>query len=261
MQPLRKHLLLLLSCIVLLAAIYAALYFPADQSSAIGALFGAAGSILAVIWFSAALYYQSKQLQEQREQFQAEFKHLREEAHRNALTFAKDILSDAEEKSLKQNTRLKSVNDLMSVYLAPDELKTILESTNAEEVRDAVKLWHEREGPAITLMSGIKKAAEIYFTAVGKTDVDYSKQADEFVYVYGPLLWKLPYFESYASVAEILSSIMIRWRPAREAALLAAKVSLLKTAPAGIINKDKILEDVKKHRESRLPIPAIAADL
>ncbi len=256
------RLLILLTILVVLIAIAAVMYLPSEKYSALGDLFSAVGSVLAVIWFSAGLFYQSKQLEEQREQFQAEFRHLREEAQRDALTFCKEILRDAEERALRLNPRIKSINDLPPLYLGFTELKTIMESTDGHQVRDAVKLWQEREGPAVTIMRGIKKAAEVYFTAIGKPDVDYSKKEDEFVYIYGAELWKLPYFDYYEGTSRLLGEFMIRLQPARKAAYLAATVAMLKTEPfPGAVKKDKIIEDVKEHRAANLPMPAIAMDL
>ena len=110
-------------------------------------------------------------------------------------------------------------------------------------------------------MRGIKSAAETYFRAIGRTDVDYSKEPEEFVFIYGPSLWKLPYFEAYQSVATFLSQYMIKLQPGRKAAELAATVVLLKTLPEEVVKKDKILEDVERCRRAKLPLPAIAQDL
>jgi len=54
---------------------------------------------------------------------------------------------------------------------------------------------------------------------------------------------------------------MVRVQPGRKAAFLASKVALLKTSPEGWVKKDKILEDVEKHRKAGWPLPAIAEDL
>lgn len=257
-----NRLLILLSILVVLLGIAAILYLPSSEYSAVGSLVAGVGSLLAVIWFSAALYYQSVQLKEQREQFMAEFGHLREEARRGALTFAKEILREAEERVLKQNPALKSINDLMTAYLPDMELKVILQSKNPVEVNEAAQKWfNTKEGPAMTLMRAIKDAAETYFRATGKTDVDYSREPDEFVYIYGPHLWKLPYFDSYAAVATMLSQMMVTLQPGRKAVLIAAEAALLKGVTGKYVKGEKILEDIQKHRQAGLPVPAIAEDL
>lgn len=261
---LREHpLLTLLSVLIVLVAVGAFVCLPSGEYSAVGSLLAGVGSLLAVIWFSAGLFYQSRQLKEQREQFLVQFNQLREDARRSALTFARDIMREAEEKALKQSPSLKSINDLTMVYvLEPWELKVLLESKDPREVQKAAQSWFSnREGPSATLLRGIKDAAEIYFRSVGRSDIDYTKEADEFVYIYGPLLWKLPYFEAYATVATLLSGFMITLQPGRKAAVLAASVAMLKASPAGWVNRDKVLENAKQHRQANLPIPAIAEDL
>ena len=256
-----KRLLSLLSTLVVLLAVVAMVYLPSDKYAAVGSLFGAVSSLLAVIWFSASLFYQSVQLREQRQQFSEEFKQLRENARRSALAMAKDILQEAEKEALKSNPSVGSIDDLPRIYLLRPELKTVLESRDPVEVQEAVQVWIKKESPAISIMAGIKAAAEIYFQAIGQSNIDYSKETDEFVFIYGPLLWKLPYFQRYATVASILGELMVRVQPGRKAAFLASMVALLKTSPEGWVKKDKILEDVEKHRKAGSPLPAIAEDL
>lgn len=258
-----KRLLVLLSILVVVLGITAAVWFTPEYFSALGSLFAAVAGILAVIWFSASLYNQSQQLKEQRQQFLEDFRQLREDARRNALVLAKDILHQAEERALKQNPTLKSVNDLMTLYLDMSEWKTILESEDPSMVLEYGKSWVTmKEGPAIFLMRGIKSAAETYFRAIGHSDVDYSKEPEDFVFIYGPTLWKLPYFEEYQAVATWLSEFMVRLQPGRKAIQLAYSVALLKASPEpAIMKKDKIIEEIKQHKKADYPLPAIAKDL
>jgi len=190
-----------------------------------------------------------------------EFKQLKEDARRSALALSKDILREAEEKALKQNPSLNSINDLTTVYLHLSDLKIVCESTDPAEVQDALQGWLQKEGPAILLMRGIKSAAETYFRAIGRDDVDYSKEPEEFVLIHGPCLWKLPYFEAYHYVATVLSQYMIKLRPGRKAAELAATVLLLKTLPEKVVKKDEILQDIERYRKADMPLPAIAENL
>jgi len=258
-----KRLLVLLSILVVLLGIYAVVLFPPEYFSALGSLFAAVGGILAVIWFSSSLYYQSQQLKEQREQFLENFRQIREDARRNALILAKDILLQSEEKALKQNPSIKSISDLMALYIDLSEWKTILESEDPTMVLTYGKAWITmKEGPAIFLMRGIKSAAETYFRAIGYNDVDYSKEPEDFVFKYGPILWKLPYFEAYQGVATWLSEFMVRRQPGRKAIQLAYWVALLKASPEPeIIKRDKIVEDIAQHKKAGYPLPAIAKDL
>jgi hypothetical protein len=255
-----KKLLILLSIIVILLAINAMIHLPSSDYSAVGSLFGAVGSLLAVIWFSASLFYQSIQLKEQREQFLEEFKQLREDARRSALLLSKDILREAEERALRCNPELQSINDLTAYYLNFSDLATALKSKDPNEVLEAVKRWLKREGPAIFLLRGIKQAAEIYFHSIAKKDIDYSKEPEEFVYIYGPWLWNLPYFEPYQAIATMLCEFMISIQPGRKSVILASSVAFMKSYP-DIANKDAIFENIKKVRKDGKHLPAIAEDI
>jgi len=257
---LNKRLLILLSILIVLLAISAMIYFSPSDYEAVGCLFGGVGSILAVIWFSASLYYQSLQLTEQRQQFLEEFKQLREDARRNALSLSKDILREAEERALKCNSELRSINDLTAYYLDLSDVGIAINSKNPIEVLEAVKRWTKKEGPALFLLSGIKQASEIYFHSFEKTDIDYSKEPEDFVCIYGPWLWKLPYFEPYQSVATMLCEFMIRLQPSRKAVVLALSVALMKSCP-GIMKEDGIFELIKKFRQEGRHLPAIAEDI
>jgi hypothetical protein len=270
----RNWLIVLFAATVLvltLTVLAAAYWFSPAQYDALGSLFGAAASFLAVIWFSGSLYFQSIQLKEQREQFSLElkeqreqfsqqFKQLREDARRNALTLAKDILLEAEQDALKANPSLSSINDLSTLYLDWSEMKVIMESTDPVEVQEAIMSWSKKEGPAMTLIAGVKVAAEVYLRAIDRTDIDYSIDADDFVFIHGPTLWKLPYFGRFGFIGSWLTEFMIRIQPGRKAAILASTVAQLKLAPQ-IMNKEKITQSIERHRTAGLPLPAIAEDI
>lgn len=262
---LNKRLLILLSILVVLIPIAATIYISTEYLSALGSIFGAAAGMLAVIWFSASLYNQSQQLKEQRQQFLENFKQLREDNRRNSLIVVKDVLSRAEERALKANPILKSIDDLMVQYINISEWPNILKSTDPDTVLESGKNWIlTKETPAFFLMRAIKSASEIYFRAIGKTDIDYSAEPELFVFTHGQTLWKIPYFEEYQGVASFLSESMVTMMPARKAIHLAYSVATLKKASdedlSGIIKEDKIVEAIKKHKKSGYPMPAIAKD-
>jgi hypothetical protein len=219
----QKRILVLSTVAIVLLAIAAVVNLPSNEYSALGDLFSAVGSIIAVLWFSAALFYQSKQLEEQREQFQAEFKHVRAGARRDALSVCKDILREAESRALTVIPEVKTLPDLITTYSQfYRQYSVLMVSTDAEQVQEVSKMWMAKEAPTGILLAAIKRAAEIYFTAVDKDDIDYLKEADEFVLFYGSQLWKLPYFEEYAYIAEILSDMRIRLQAERKAVYLAS---------------------------------------
>ena len=259
----KYRLLILITIIVFLVGVSVIIHFSDTRASSIGSVAGACGSILAVVWFFAALKSQSKQLENQKEQFLAEFQTLREGARREALIFARDILKDAEGKALKQNPKLNTISDIHTNYIdlsSLTSLKVILESCDPHEVLEQIKVWKTVEGPAITMVRGVKSASEIYFKAIGLKGVDYSKEPEDFVFIYSPHIEKLPYFDTYAGSLYLLTSFMVISQPGRKAAGLACQVALAKTAPEGFMKDEKIREEIEARKASGLCIPKIAED-
>jgi hypothetical protein len=258
-------LLVLLSVAAGLLAIGILVWLP-TESSAIGTVFGAFAGVLAVIWFSGSLYYQSQQLVEQKIQFLENFRQLREDNRRGALLVARDVLSRAEERALKSNPDLKSIGDLTACYIGLRDMAMILKSTDPNAILEAGKKWMlTQEGPALFMMRGIKNAAEVYFRATGNENIDYSKEPEEFVFIYGPTLWKLPFFDEYGGLMGLLPEFMFMLAPGRASAKLAYTVAAFKqavnTGIGNIYSNDKILEEIKKHKEAGYRIPPIAEDL
>lgn len=229
--------------------------------SALGSLVGGVAGLLAVIWFSASLFYQSRQLREQREQFLENFRCIREDARRNALVLAKDILGRAEERAMRANAGLKQLADILSVYIDISQCKIILESKDPNLVLEYAKTWMtEKEGPAVFLMRGLKAAAEMYFRAIGRTGVDYSADPELFVAAYGATLWDIPYFDAYQGIAPTLAELMVRMKPLRKSVLLAWSVACAKGELKGFMKTEEIVKDIREHEKAGYPLPAIAKD-
>lgn len=232
-----------------------------ERLSALGSILSGAAGLLAVIWFSAGLRYQSTQLEEQRKQFAAQFHQLQETSRRDALLLAKGILDKAEEKAIAHHGSISSVNELFTEYTKFEELKPILESTSPQEVLRAHQSWMKKEGAALTLLSGIKSAAEVYLRSVGAKDIDYSKSPEDFYFIYSPRFASQPSFNSLTGTATLLSEFMVRLAPGRKAALIAFYAANAKSISAEIIKMDKLRADMAKHVADGYPLPAIAKDL
>lgn len=256
-----KWILILLSVLVALATGEAIYRLSDAQLSSYGSVFAAAASLLAVIWFTGSLWYQSQQLREQRTQFLAEFKHLHEEGRRNALLLVRDILSTAESKALAANPKIHSLSELTPLYIHVGDLKGILQSDDLNVVNAAIESWMRKEGPAMILMRGIKSAAQVYFLAIGNEDVDYSKEPEEFVFIYGPQLWPLPFFDAFQAPAVPLAEMMVRLGPDRKAVIVASQAVMVKLMGEKVMKMDLIREEIKKHVAKGYALPKIAQGL
>ena len=103
--------------ILIIALTVMAMYFvDKDTLSAYGSILAASGGFIAIIWFTASLWYQALQLKEQRIQFQKQFDKSHEEGRRNALSLARDILVNAEERAISLNPDISSITELFPLY-------------------------------------------------------------------------------------------------------------------------------------------------
>lgn len=232
-----------------------------ERLSALGSIVSGGGSLLAVLWFSAGLRYQANQLAEQRKQFTAQFHQMQESSRRDALLVAKGILEKAEERAIAFSGKVSSVGEILIEFTKFEDLKPILESTRPSEVLEAHARWMKKEGAASMLMQGIKSAAEVYLRSISTPDIDYSKPADEFYMIYSPHFASLPFFESFAGSANMLSEFMFRLSPGRQAATIAFLAATSKSLSPKIIKMAKLREDIAKHVANGYPIPAIAREL
>lgn len=253
--------LVAISLVIALAIAAAVRLLDPERLSALGSILSGAGSLLAVVWFSAGLRYQSHQLDEQRKQFVAQFQYLKESGRRDSLALVQGILERAEERAVAGMPGIKSLTEIPGKYMDMVELKPILESENPDEVLNACANWNKKEVSAMTLLQGIKSAAEVYLRGTGATDIDYSKPADLFYFIYSPRFSNEPFFNSVSGAAHILSEIMVRFQPARDAAMIAFLAATAKTFDPAVIKMEKLREDIAKHREAGYPLPAIAADV
>ena len=257
-----KLVLVLLTILVAIFTALAIYFFRNDptQLSAYGSIIAGAGSIIAVIWFTGSLWYQSQQIREQRTQFLSEFKQLREDGRRNALLLAREILKDAENQALA-SAGISSISELPTFYTRNiGEWKNIHESDDPQVVQAAILRWGKIDWAAVSLMRGLKSAAQVYFMAIGKDDVDYSNDAEEFVYIYGPQLWSFPFFDVYQGVGT-LAEFMVMLEPGRKGIIIATFGAMFKQSGEKYLNMDRVREDFRKHLEKEYPLPKIAEEL
>jgi hypothetical protein len=254
---------ILITISIIIVILIATAIFCLDENklSAYGSIIASGGSLLAVLWFTASLLYQSKQLEEQRIQFELQFKYLKESSHREILQTAKLILESAEERALKVNGSASSITELASQYQNFYELKPILESTDPEEVLSAFKGWMKKEGAAVIFLKGIKSAAEIYLKNSNIPDIDYTKEVDEFVLIYGCHFWNQPFFQEYEGAVSMLCEFMLRLQPGRKAAKIAFFAATSKTIGEHILKMDVIKKDIEEHQNKGYPLPQIAINL
>lgn len=236
--------------------------------SALGGIISAAGSVLAVLWFSAGLHYQAtqlkeqrKQLDEQRQQFVAQFHHTREGTIRDAINMGREILSRAKERALEQSSGPRQYMDIAMGYLKMEKYGPLLGSDAPDEVMASFDEWMKQEGPALIMIEGMKAAATVYLQATQVKDVDYNLPPEEFVYIYWLWVENKPYFSEFSGLAKMLSQFMVTTAPARSAAFIAHSAAMFKMGHSKYMNLPKLEEDLQKHIEKGYPLPKIAEGL
>jgi hypothetical protein len=254
-----RYLVLLSLAITVIVAVSIRFLDP-ERLSAFGQIVSGGGSLLAVLWFSAGLRYQSKQIEEQRTQFKIQFDHLLETSRRDALLVAKGILDRAEEKALTQCGNINSTHEILMEYTKSTALKTLLESTDPHQVATAFTQWIKPEGVALVLMGGIKSAAEVYLRSVGTPGIDYTKSPEDFYFIFSSHFATQPFFNSVAGTAYLLSEFMVRFQPARNTATIAYFVAQSKVLDEKVIKMDTLRADIAKHVAEGYPLPEIAKD-
>ncbi|MDD3673473.1 MAG: hypothetical protein PHG70_08150 [Synergistaceae bacterium] len=254
--------LVLLSLLVLVSIVVFIRCFEEYQISAYGSIIAAAGSLLAVIWFTASLWYQSVQLNEQRIQFTAEFRTLKEASRRESLVIAKNIIDDSEKKAISACGCISSISELLPQYMSNfKEIGIIMESTDPMTVMKVSQSWMKIETAANIYLKGIKSAAEIYLESIDAQNINYNISPEEFVYVYSPYFQKLPFFNAMEGIVSTLGLFMYILQPGRKGVIIAMIAASVKSLGSNIIDMDKLKEMIKEQKEKGHIIPNIAKDL
>ena len=254
--------IILLNVIVLIGMGASFYFFEEYQLSAYGSMIAAAGSLLAVILFSANLWNQSMQLNEQRIQFVAEFRSLKESGRRESLMMAKNILDDAEKKAISACGEIASISELASQYmLHVEKTKSLMESRDPGTVMQDFQSWIKIETAANIFLSGIKSAAEMYLKGLDAANIDFSKSPEEFVQIYSPLFQNLPFFNIMQGTAVMLSELMVILKPLRNGVNIAIMADSVKALGKDIMDLDKLKEMIREQKEKGYIIPEIAKDL
>ena len=252
-----------LICITLLlfaSVALATIFLDPERLSALGGILSGAGSLLAVLWFSAGLRYQSRQLEEQRKQFAAQFQFLRESSRREALRATKEVLRETELHVYRLRPDIKTLASVTTAYAAVlKDVPEIVTSTDPDVVFDSSTRFLLAEMTASTLLTGIKAAAELYLRSGEEQEIDFRKSPEEFYAIYNPLFRNLPFFSSLVVAADLLVELMLGTIVARRAVSIANRVAILKVMDSRIVNTGALLRSIEELQEDGYPIPAIAA--
>lgn len=250
-----------LSALIILIPVAIYSYSEKAGIGDLGSLMQGFSGIVAVIWFYRGLRLQSIQIEEQRKQFSGSY-YLQ---HQDSMLSFLDKAAEKIERSYKELIESLSIPDgshLFSSYLKSMEYyKEAFESTDPNVVLEQTRLWMKIENPCIKFMSSVKDVIILHNKRLGLEEHADDIDIADYVYINSGYLFQQPFMTAYEGAVRMLSEQMMLLSKGRKAMFLALTTAMTLTAPEGIMKKDKMLEDIEKHKIKNLPLPKICEKL
>lgn len=220
----------LILCFVTIAIIAAGIFYilllPIDKRiESIAGISGSIGTLLTVLWFSASLMYQGKQIKEQRKQFMLNNDQTKFDLKLNALEKANNILNDSLEKIEKNSNGKYNYRTIFDAYLTNIHLFDALSKDNPDEVINMVKDWIEYEAYLNMYLDAIISSYKVYAEVVGIELLKRDKKED-FILANKDVIFNTPYYSHHNSYAFLVAHIMANMAAKRAAMLLAIQVAV-----------------------------------
>ena len=95
---------------------------------------------------------------------------------------------------------------------------------------------------------------------LSKEDVDYSKEPEEFVFIYGPQLWTVPFLEAFQAPQRCWQSSWFCLSPG-ESSNDRIMAVMVKVGGERHMKKDSIRESIRAHVAKGYALPKIAERL
>ncbi len=204
-------LLWLLTIVFLLLPLPFCLYMPINELSAYGTVFATSAAFIAIVWFYNSLKLQSKQLDEQREQFLLQFQYMKKESKRNDLLMAKEILEKMEKDLNEKLKDIGTIDNLPSLFLrAMIHLGPITKSKDPEIIIKEFENYNKILTPSKLFMDQLKQAAIIILENEEISIIKDENEPEWFYDTYQKYLIGKPFFSKYQGSASMLSGFMIK---------------------------------------------------
>ena len=201
----------LLTTLVILLPIALLQYIPSNTLLQYTDIYSTIVAFIAFIWFYQSLYLQRIQLQEQREQFDLEFKQISQSVKREKISLAKSILEEMEKEAQECLEKINSetgmnidMNHLTNLFIEALKLSNnILESTEEQLVIDTGLKFNKYLNPIETILSGIKRAGIVVFG--DEENINLNISPEEFVSQYQDKLISFPFFSKHIKNVALLA--------------------------------------------------------
>jgi hypothetical protein len=207
-----KYILPLATVVLLLLAILIFQRAPnIETASQIGGYISGIAASLAFVWLIAGFFQQSNELRLQREELSMQRKALvlqKEELKKiskfNALQQI-SLMLDSFNSSLtaKQIPNINTVENLSMAFMngMQSEWKTILDSTNSQEVFDSHVKWLQIESICRQFISTFYSAVRLYAETTGEITLLENDNEAQFVYFGHEKIKDIPHLQQYAGAA------------------------------------------------------------
>ncbi len=251
MRKSHKYLLSLVTVALILLAILLFQRSPdIDTASQIGGYISGIAASLAFVWLIAGFFQQSNELRLQREALVLQKEELLKISKFNALQQISSML-DSFNSSLpaKQIPNIITVDNLSMAFMngMQSEWKTILESTNSQEVLDSHIKWLQIESICKQFISTYYSAVRLYAETTGEITLLKNDNEVRFIYLEYKKIKDIPHLQQYASAAYNVASNLFLLEPGLKRIQLAGFEATNKLMP-DVVKQDalkKLRKEVK----------------
>ena len=113
------------------------------------------------------------------------------------------------------------------------------------------------EGACVKFMSSVRDIIILHQKRLGMEDNSKGVDPAEYVYINGAYIMDQPFMSAYKNTVNLLSEQMNLISPGRKAMALASAAAMAQITPEGVIEKDKIIQDIKKAIRDGSLVPKI----
>lgn len=256
------------AAVLLLALAVLAFSENLEQAAYLATFISGFAAALAFLWLIASFLMQSSEIALQREELrlqrlalELQAKELRNASKFSSLSQISEILNRGKDQISLSGLRAKSPSDLMPALTSGlVHWKSILESTNAQQVFDASAEWMKVEVVVRGYIAAIAMGLNSYLEYFLEKEFDKTQSDEEFVYINHVWMNNAPYLSEHSGVAYMISNMMVIFQPGLKAIQVAWLVSAKSVLGKDLL-KEGALEKLKQELEEKgFPLPAIAKD-
>lgn len=218
-----------------------------------------AGLIITIVMQKKELSMQREELQLQRQALESQVQELERMSRYSALDQVRSMLRDALSRLSESGGETTKPEQFFSAMMPGPEWKVMIESTDPKEVMESFQVYSKKNGPAKTFIGSFSSIAKFYLRSVGNDKVDYSLEANEFIFINQSWLKDVPYISEHLLPTAQFAESQLNYEPAHKMFMLAFLVASQKMTGSKDIVKEGSVEELVTYLTSHdKALPAIA---